>query len=83
MRLFCLSCECLVKKLVVEKDPTEKGDRALLNFGHTIGHAIEKYKNGDNNGAIEIVQNTLKTNNVDIEKMQKQTENYIKGFMNR
>ena len=35
---------CLVKKLVVEKDPTEKGDRALLNFGHTIGHAIEKYK---------------------------------------
>ena len=34
-----------VKKLVVEKDPTEKGDRALLNFGHTIGHAIEKAKN--------------------------------------
>lgn len=36
---------CTVKKLVVEKDPTEQGDRALLNFGHTIGHAIEKYKN--------------------------------------
>lgn len=36
---------CKIKKLVVEKDPTEKGDRALLNFGHTIGHAIEKYKN--------------------------------------
>lgn len=34
-----------IKKLVVEKDPNEKGDRALLNFGHTIGHAIEKYKN--------------------------------------
>ena len=33
---------CSVKKLVVEKDPTEKGERALLNFGHTIGHAIEK-----------------------------------------
>lgn len=33
---------CGVKKLVVEKDPTEKGERALLNFGHTIGHAIEK-----------------------------------------
>ena len=31
-----------IKKMVVEKDPTEKGDRALLNFGHTIGHAIEK-----------------------------------------
>lgn len=36
---------CMVKKLVVEKDPTEKGDRALLNLGHTIGHAIEKAKN--------------------------------------
>ena len=48
-----------------------------------LKNAIKKYRNGDNNGAIEIVQNTLKTNNVDIEKMQKQTENYIKGFMNR
>lgn len=36
---------CTVKKLVVEKDPTEQGDRALLNFGHTIGHAIEKAAN--------------------------------------
>lgn len=33
---------CNVKRMVVEKDPTEQGDRALLNFGHTIGHAIEK-----------------------------------------
>lgn len=31
-----------IKRDVVEKDPTEKGDRALLNFGHTLGHAIEK-----------------------------------------
>ncbi len=36
---------CEIKKAVVEKDPTEKGDRALLNFGHTIGHAIEKARN--------------------------------------
>lgn len=33
---------CNIKKNVVEADPKEKGDRALLNFGHTIGHAIEK-----------------------------------------
>jgi 3-dehydroquinate synthase len=26
---------------VVERDPTEQGDRRLLNFGHTLGHAIE------------------------------------------
>lgn len=31
-----------IKREVVEKDPTEQGDRALLNFGHTLGHAIEK-----------------------------------------
>ena len=36
---------CSIKKMVVEKDPTEQGDRALLNLGHTIGHAIEKAKN--------------------------------------
>lgn len=35
---------CQIKKQVVEKDPTEKGERALLNYGHTIGHAIEKAK---------------------------------------
>lgn len=33
-----------IKKSVVEKDPREKGERALLNFGHTLGHAIEKLK---------------------------------------
>ncbi|SDZ90419.1 3-dehydroquinate synthase [Oribacterium sp. KHPX15] len=32
----------VIKKEVVEKDPKEKGERQLLNFGHTLGHAIEK-----------------------------------------
>ena len=32
-----------IKQQVVENDPTEKGERAVLNFGHTIGHALEKY----------------------------------------
>lgn len=36
---------CNIKRIVVEKDPTEQGERALLNLGHTIGHAIEKLKN--------------------------------------
>lgn len=36
---------CNIKRLVVENDPTEKGERALLNFGHTLGHAIEKLMN--------------------------------------
>ena len=32
-----------IKREVVEKDPKEKGDRALLDYGHTLGHAIEKH----------------------------------------
>lgn len=34
-----------IKKAIVEKDPTEQGERALLNLGHTIGHALEKHSN--------------------------------------
>jgi 3-dehydroquinate synthase len=30
-----------IKQRVVEKDPNEKGLRKILNFGHTIGHALE------------------------------------------
>jgi len=32
---------CTYKADVVARDPYEHGDRALLNFGHTFGHAIE------------------------------------------
>ena len=40
--IFC----CVdIKRQVVENDFTEKGERMLLNFGHTLGHAIEKYEN--------------------------------------
>ena len=34
-----------IKREVVEIDPTEQNERATLNFGHTLGHAIEKLKN--------------------------------------
>ncbi len=30
-----------IKKAIVEADPQEKGLRKILNFGHTIGHAVE------------------------------------------
>lgn len=40
-----VSKSCNIKRLVVENDPEEHGERALLNFGHTLGHAIEKIMN--------------------------------------
>ena len=36
---------CEIKKEVVEKDEKESNLRMILNFGHTIGHAIEQYYN--------------------------------------
>ena len=32
-----------IKRDIVTKDPTEKGLRKILNFGHTLGHAIESH----------------------------------------
>ncbi len=33
---------CIIKGNVVQQDPEEKGLRRILNYGHTIGHAVEK-----------------------------------------
>lgn len=32
---------CRIKQEIVAQDPQEKGLRTILNFGHTVGHAIE------------------------------------------
>jgi 3-dehydroquinate synthetase len=36
-----IACCCAIKAEVVGQDETESGPRAILNFGHTIGHALE------------------------------------------
>lgn len=39
-------CRCVsIKRDVVEADEFDKGERMLLNFGHTLGHSIEQYYN--------------------------------------
>lgn len=38
---------CAAKAAVVARDETEQGDRALLNFGHTFGHALESLTHFD------------------------------------
>ncbi len=39
----CIQKSISIKNEVVLQDPTEKGIRKILNFGHTLGHAIESY----------------------------------------
>lgn len=43
-----------IKLKVVQKDEFEKADRKLLNFGHTLGHAIENQYNLSHGQAIAI-----------------------------
>ncbi|NKB78178.1 MAG: 3-dehydroquinate synthase [Gammaproteobacteria bacterium] len=38
---YIIECSCLNKARIVEQDERESGVRALLNLGHTFGHAIE------------------------------------------
>lgn len=42
-----IEASLMIKKRVVEEDPKEHGLRRVLNFGHTIGHAIESAKMGE------------------------------------
>lgn len=44
MEYIIYTC-CYIKKEIVEEDEKDLGLRMILNFGHTLGHAIEKYFN--------------------------------------
>lgn len=51
--VWLIAQNCRIKSGIVEADETEKGLREILNYGHTIGHAIEvmtdyqAYKHGE------------------------------------
>lgn len=42
--IYAIEKSCLSKSLIVSEDETESGVRALLNLGHTFGHAIESWQ---------------------------------------
>ena len=43
-----------IKSTVVAEDETEKGMRRILNFGHTVGHALEKLTNIQHGAAVSV-----------------------------
>jgi shikimate kinase / 3-dehydroquinate synthase len=46
-RAEAIAISCAAKARVVVADETEQGERALLNLGHTFGHALEKLTDYD------------------------------------
>lgn len=41
-QICAVAVSCETKATIVARDETEQGERALLNFGHTFGHAFER-----------------------------------------
>ena len=47
-QICAVAVSCESKAAIVARDETEQGDRALLNLGHTFGHAFERLVGYDN-----------------------------------
>ncbi|MBS1258063.1 MAG: 3-dehydroquinate synthase [Candidatus Scalindua arabica] len=77
---------CKVKAHVVELDEKEEGLRAILNYGHTIGHALEaltsykKYRHGDAvaMGMIYATKIAIEMKLVDEEVLKRQESLFVK-----
>lgn len=77
---------CSIKKSLVEKDERDFGERMLLNFGHTLGHAIEKYFNYSkytHGEAIAIGMAHITRNTEKLGLTQRGTEKRIKEVLNK
>ncbi|MGE5628037.1 MAG: 3-dehydroquinate synthase [Solirubrobacterales bacterium] len=78
---------CSIKKSLVEMDERDFGDRMLLNFGHTLGHVVEKYFNYNKYthgeavaiGMVHITRNTEKLGLTE-EGTAKRIEDILKKF---
>ncbi|VTZ48221.1 Shikimate kinase / 3-dehydroquinate synthase [Methylocella tundrae] len=46
-RVHAIATSCRAKAAIVARDEHERGDRALLNLGHTFGHALERINHYD------------------------------------
>ncbi len=81
-KIICRSCE--IKSEIVAEDETEQGKRAILNSGHTFGHAIEKlgdyrvYRHGE---AVAIGMVTAAHLSVILGLMSSQDLNRVKNLL--
>lgn len=77
---------CSIKKEIVEKDEKDLGERMLLNFGHTIGHGVEKYfdyKKYTHGEAVAIGMYTITKNSEKLGITKKGTSDRFKDILNK
>ena len=80
--------ECVsIKRDVVERDERDTGERAILNFGHTLGHALEKLNNYSNlthgeavSAGSAIITNISENNGLTEKGTAQRLENLLKKY---
>lgn len=85
MENIIYSC-CNIKREIVEKDEKDTGERMLLNFGHTIGHAIEKYFNFEkytHGEAVALGMYAITKKSEEMELTKKGTSDLVKHILNK
>lgn len=70
-----------IKCAVVDADPLEKGERRILNFGHTYGHAIEKLYGIPHGQAISLGMVLANSMAVDFHLLNAETEQRILALL--
>jgi len=72
-----------IKAGIVEEDETEQGNRKLLNFGHTIGHAVEKLSGVLHGHAVSIGMNMAAKMSVNRGLMKKEEMERLTGLLRK
>ena len=70
-----------IKCVVVDADPLEKGERRILNYGHTYGHAIEKHYGIPHGQSISLGMALANRMAVDFQLLNAETEQRILALL--
>lgn len=77
---------CTVKRDIVQRDEKDTGERMLLNFGHTLGHAVEKnfsYKTYTHGEGVAIGMYNITRRSVEIGITEDRTDDLIKKILTK